>query len=106
MLTPMKGEDEITPSKLLEEITALRADIQALPDRIVSAASKEIVAARVGGWLNKLAAHFAPMNRNMPIECAARLFYYGATVINNALLFCILFMGQNASFGVEIRDGV
>ena len=32
----------VSPSELLYEIKALRADIEALPDRIISAASKKI----------------------------------------------------------------
>ena len=34
--------NSVTSSELLQEIKALRCDVQALPDRIVNAASKEI----------------------------------------------------------------
>ena len=46
----MRGEDEITAGQLLDEITALRADIQALPDRIVNAASKKIDEEVMRAW--------------------------------------------------------
>jgi hypothetical protein len=41
----------VTPfDELVQELTALRADIQALPDRIVTAASKEIKRELMEAW--------------------------------------------------------